>query len=130
MIKRGQIWTYIYGQNYNRNVAGKWIYEGEAQTFRAIQDRLKELADAGKFPMAKFVNKDPGVDPCPYRKLSVLCVYTNQEQDQQVREAVQAEFGLWTETYKTEAQTERDWKPGGLLYEEYIHYWRKKRGFL
>ena len=130
MIKRGQIWTYIYGQNFDRNVAGKWLYEGETRAFRDIQDKLKLLADEGKFPMAKFANKDPGVDPCPYRKPSVLCVYTIKEQDQKVREIIKAEFGLWTETYKTEAQTARDWKPGGLLYEEYTQYWRKKRGFL
>lgn len=130
MIQVGNVWTYIFAPDVNNKVAGKWIYEGSAEFFRELAPRLDELANSGAINMAKFANKYPKCDPCPYIKHSVLCVYTHRPRDENIRHLIKEKLGLWTEIYKTEEQTRMEWRPGGKLYEEYTRYWRNKRGFL
>lgn len=130
MIQEGYIWTYIIDPRAEKKFAGMWKYEGDASEFKAQVPKLNELAEQGLIAMAKFANKDPKFDPCPYLKHSVLCVYTTKERDESIRNLIYKHLGLWTDVYKTEEESRRDWQPGGKLYEEYISYWRKKRGFL
>lgn len=130
MIQVGTVWTYIFAPDVNNKVAGKWVYEGDADFFRELLPKLNELANSGFINMAKFANKNPTNDPCPYIKHSVLCVYTLSPHDDSVRQTIKEKLSLWSETYKTEEQTKKEWNPGGELYEEYIRYWKDKRGFL
>ncbi|AGL02693.1 hypothetical protein [Desulfoscipio gibsoniae] len=130
MIQVGTVWTYIFAPNVDNKVAGKWIYEGNADLFRQLCPKLNKLADNGAINMAKFANKNPRHDPCPYIKNSVLCVYTHKPRDKKIRLIIKNELDLWSETYKTEEQTNQEWRPGGILFEQYAHYWKNKRGFL
>ena len=130
MIQVGNVWTYIFAPEINNKVTGKWIYKGSSDFFREIAPQLDELANEGILNMAKFANKHTKCDPCPYIKNSVLCVYTLIPQEEGPRLAIKEKLGLWTEVYKTEKQTKLEWSPGGVLYEEYIKYWRNKRGTL
>lgn len=130
MIQKGTIWTYIFAPDVKNNFTGKWIYEADADFFREIAPQLDELANQGLINMAKFANKDPRWDPCPYIKNSVLCVYTQVPRDESLRQLLREKLDLWTDLYKTEEQTAREWRPGGKLYEDYIRYWKSKRGTL
>lgn len=130
MIQVGTVWTYIFAPNVNNKVAGKWIYEGSADLFRDLSPQLNKLADQGKINMAKFANKNPRHDPCPYIKHSVLCVYTRVPRDEKVRQIIKDELGLWSDIYKTEEQSNQEWRPGGVHFEQYARYWKNKRGFL
>lgn len=130
MIQVGTIWTYVFAPDFKNNFTGKWIYEADADFFREISPQLDELAADGVIHMAKFANKNPDRDPCPYIENSVLCVYTWEPRDEKIRRMIQERLNLWTDTYKTEEQTTMEWQPGGKLYEDYISYWRNKRGTL
>ncbi len=130
MIQVGTVWTYIFAPNINNKVAGKWIYKGSADFFRQLAPQLDELAEQGIINLAKFANKNPKWDPCPYIKHSVLCVYTYVPREPKIREVLKEKLGLWTDIYKTEEQTNREWRPGGVFYEEYIRYWKNKKGSL
>ncbi len=130
MIQVGTIWTYIFAPDVKNKFAGKWIYEDKAENFRKIAPALDELANSGLINMAKFANKNPQWDPCPYYKNSVLCVYTQVPRDDKIRQLIKEKLNMWTETYKTEEQTAMEWQPGGKLYEDYVRYWKNKKGTL
>lgn len=130
MIQVGTIWTYIFAPDVKNKFAGKWVYEAGANFFRKISPQLDQLADRGLINMAKFANKDPRWDPCPYIENSVLCIYTREPRDESIRQLIKKKLGLWTDVYKTEEQTAMEWRPGGKLYEDYVRYWKNKRGTL
>lgn len=119
-----KIWKMFLDPNISKKVVGKWIFEAPKEIFAKYDDFFDTLVENGQIPEIKYALKDSMYDPCPYKKESVLCVYTYKKNDKAIRDLVVSNCSdLRNPYYKTEAQTIKDWSPKGGLYKEYKEYW-------
>lgn len=93
--------------------------------FKRKSSAIDQLVCEGKIAAAKYARKDPMWDPCPYKKDSVLCVYTQTPHDQEIKELVSEILGFCPVEWKSEEETMKDWAPGGKLRKEYDEYWNE-----
>ena len=122
MVENGRHWIAIVPSRpcASQVAAGKWLYFGERSELHSWAKKLDELIESGQLMSAKIAQKTPGVDPVP-QKPCVVCVYTPKDADakEQARQLILKEFGVELSIWKSEAQTQADWAPGGSLREEY-----------
>jgi hypothetical protein len=121
MIREDQVWYNVTPKDYASTDAeiGKWLYFGEKNVLHSWLPRLNELVEAGELRAAKISRKDPRWDPFPH-KPCVLCAFTaNDEQEKtRVKRLLAIEFGIDVSTWKSDAQTLRDWDEYGWLQIE------------
>ena len=120
MIIEGQVWYEVVPKDRPTNAeVGKWLYFGEKAVLHSWLQRLNELVEHGILRAAKISRKDPRWDPFPH-KPCVLCVYTtdNEEEKAHARHLLATEFGVEVRTWKSDAQTSRDWAEDGWLQIE------------
>lgn len=126
MIFETPVWLIFRKQTNKKKAIGKWIWEALVKTFlnEEFAIKLNSLVEDGKILSAKFALKNPWNDPFPYKKESVLCVYTLRVIDPEAKKAISDILGFKPVQYKLEVQTKMDWADGGKLKKEYEEFWK------
>ena len=95
---------------------GKWLYFGEKDRLHSWLPRLDVLVERRSLMAAKISRKDPKFDLFPH-KPCVLCVFTADDDNEraQAKQLLAREFGIEVKTWKSDAQTMRDWAEDGWL---------------
>lgn len=118
MIIKSPVWFDVVPTKQRATNAeiGKWLYFGEKALLHGWLPRLDELIEAGELRAAKVSRKDADSDPFPH-KPCVVCVYTTDTEKEKAhaKRVLAREFGVEVTTWKSDAQTSRDWAEDGWL---------------
>jgi len=106
----------------NSDIFGKWLILDKCpRNLEKFKHKLDELAEKGKIIQAKFYNikkmNQKKVSLLPRRKESILLVYCYKKEKEKVGRLLK-NLGLEPKEWKSNAQTVKDWLPGGELFEE------------
>ncbi|MFH1331743.1 MAG: hypothetical protein ABIH63_00470 [archaeon] len=120
MIMGGAVWAYSYNPKNrlkDKNSCGKWVVRIPLDQIDEFFSKVNNLVLEGKVYAAKISHKRyPNNDPLPHF-LPVLCVYADDvTKDSALKELLK--IGIKPSFWKYDWQTNDDWKPGGILYEE------------
>jgi hypothetical protein len=117
MILANEYWYDIVRKGEHTPTAiGKWLYFGEKDRLHSWLPRLDVLVERGSLIAAKISRKDPKSDPFPHKQC-VLCVFTADDDNERERakQLLARELGIEVKTWKSDAQTMRDWEEDGWL---------------
>lgn len=143
MIRKGKYWIIIVPSNAKKyiqteqDIKGKWLCFGSKEEMHGYSDLINKMVEEGTFRRAKIASKDPESDPFPH-KPCVMCIATSADENEKFRVAKDLEnIGLTPIIWKSNSQTEIDWKPNGklnieaeLVEKKKTHFKKKSQAFI
>jgi len=117
MIRENAVWVNFLPSDYGAAqasdpIAGKWLCFGSKEELHLYGPLLDKLVEEGVLRAAKLAKKDPRTDPFPHKEC-VLCVFTSDNPPEKTRvHDTLRDIGLHPQSWKSNADTLRDWEPG------------------
>ncbi len=113
------VWSINQLNKIDKKTVGKWIIWGPKSFIESIFPKIDELVMKGDLYQAKYThreNKDKKVDPFCNKEM-MMCVYADDKTKENTLKILTA-LDIKPVSWKYDKQTERDWKPGGRLFEQ------------
>lgn len=127
MILKNEIWYEIIpstsDQEDSEIIDGKWLYFDNKDFIHSLIHQFDELVENKEIKAIKITRKIPEYDPFP-EKPCAACFFTSYDPKERkyVKNLLKRRFNIEVKSWKSEKQTEEDWKEEGLLRVQFeIH---------
>ncbi|HEU4561955.1 MAG TPA: hypothetical protein VFS20_29280 [Longimicrobium sp.] len=116
IVRNAQWFDVVPSDGKRREIDGKWLIFGPTAELHRHLEQLDALVEAGEIKAAMVTRKVPSHDLFP-EKPCVICVFTADDPAEKaaVKALLQERLGLTPSSWKSDAQTRKDWEEKGWL---------------